>query len=203
MASNYKIVDISQIKKIPSQTEVPVTRGHPTQRSLCADNPQNRDILKMMEALKGMWEIIGDDKFQSCVNNLFPDNYPGIQKLNELKKELTELVIRFDTNPQNYTKQDFDHLMKVICKALIHIYALLEKWGDLRSTDPDVLKIDASFDDHIEWQPQVGTLTEVDMRKQENLPDENSPNERAVARVGNIREYIENRLTWITEKDLK
>lgn len=202
MASNYKIVDISQIKKIPSQTEVPVTRGHPTQRSLCADNPQNRDILKKMEALKGMWEIIDSDKFQNCVNNLFPKDYVGIVGIKEIKKELTELLIRFDTNPQNYTKEDFDHLMKVICGGLVHIYTVLAAWGNLQSTDEDVLKI-KMYEDHIEWQPQVGTLTKVDMRKQENLPDPDDKNERAVAKIGNIREYIENRLTWITEKDLK
>lgn len=200
MASNYKIVDISQIKKIPSQTEVPVTRGHPTQRSLCADNPQNRDILKKMEALKGMWEIIGDDKFQNCVESLFPKDYPGIEKLKDLKKELTELVIRFDTNPQNYTKQDFDHLMKVICKALIHIYALLEKWGNLVSTDEEVLKIDMSHDDRIEWQPQVGDMSKCDKKTNEATDPEN---EKKIAKIGNIREYIENRLTWITEQDLK
>ena len=202
MVSDYKIIDISQIQKIPSQTEVPVTRGHSTQRSLCANDPCNMDIVKKMETLKGLWEVIGDDKFQKCVDSLFEGDYKEIEKLKQLKKELTELLIRFDTNPQNYTKTDFDHLMKVISQALIHIYKVLEMWGDLRSTDEDVLKIQ-KFEDRIEWQPQVGTLTAVDMKKQESLPAPTNANEKGIAKVGNLREYIENRLTWITEQDLK
>lgn len=199
MDSNYKIVDISKIKKIPSQTEVPATRGRPTQRSLCVENPQNRDIIKKMEALKGMWEIIGSDKFQKCVNNLFPEDYVGIIGVDKIKQELTELLIRFDTNPQNYTKQDFDHLMKVICGGLVHIYTVLAAWGNLQSTDADVLKI-KMYEDHIEWQPQVGDMNKCDEKTNEATDPEN---EKKIAKIGNIREYIENRLTWITEKDLK
>lgn len=194
MASDYKIIDISQIQKIPSQTEVPVTRGHLTQRSLCANDPCNRDIVKKMETLKGLWEVIGDDKFQKCVDSLFEGDYKEIEKLKQLKKELTELLIRFDTNPQNYTKTDFDHLMKVISQALIHIYKVLEMWGDLRSTDEDVLKIQ-KFEDRIEWQPQVGTL-ETD-KEEWNWK---KGDDKKIAKIDDIRNYINNKLTWIVRE---
>lgn len=147
-----------------------------------------------METLKGLWEVIGDDKFQKCVDSLFEGDYKEIEKLKQLKKELTELLIRFDTNPQNYTKTDFDHLMKVISQALIHIYKVLEMWGDLRSTDEDVLKIQ-KFEDRIEWQPQVGTL-ETD-KEEWNWK---KGDDKKIAKIDDIRNYINNKLTWIVRE---
>lgn len=186
-----KIVDVSGIVPIRSQTERPVTQGPPTQRSLCAESPANRDLVKKIGALKGMWEIIDSSQFQQCVDDLFQDDYPVLNTLKQLKKELTELLIRFDTNPQNYTKTDFTHLMAVLCRSLLFIYKTMEMWGNLKSTDEDVLKIE-KFDDHIEWQPQVGTLEtdkdELDWKKEDR---------KKIAKIDDIRNYISNKLTWI------
>lgn len=192
LPESTKVIDVSGIVPIRSQTEVPVTQGYTTKRSLCAESPANKDLVKKIGSLKGMWEIVGSDQFQKCVDDLFQENYPVLEDFTTLKKELTELLIRFDTNPQNYTKTDFDHLIATLCRALLFIYRTLAMWGNLQSTDEDVLKIE-KFDDHIEWQPQVGVL-------QDDHENWKEGDDKKVAKIDDIRNYINNKLTWIVKK---
>ena len=187
-----KIVNTSEIKKVKSQLEVPPKFGFSTPRSLCSHDPDNQEIVKKLNALKGVWEVIGDDKFDKCVQNLFGDDFKGLE-IDELKKELTELVIRFDTSPRNLTKTDYDHLMRVLCAALLHLYTT-SAWDsvNLTSSNEDVLTIEKNGDG-AEWQPHVGNLA-VETTQHEAM---NQQNEKQLATVGNIRDYINNRLSWI------
>jgi hypothetical protein len=49
-------------------------------------------------------------------------NLPETKTLNELLTNLCELMIRFDGCVKDYQKSDYEHLVKTITNALIHLY---------------------------------------------------------------------------------
>lgn len=106
-------IDVSKIIKIPSNTEIPVHNNHiKTERPLCTNFPENDLVIDKLEAIK----------VKQCSSDLFDREYKVIENIDELKKLLSELLIRFDTNPQNYTKKDFGFLLKIIYQSLLHLY---------------------------------------------------------------------------------
>ena len=50
------------------------------------------------------------------------ENLPETETLNELLSNLCELMIRFDGCVKDYQKSDYEHLIKTITNALIHLY---------------------------------------------------------------------------------
>lgn len=125
--------------------------------------------------------------------NVDLEKFAGANTIEELESLLKELVARFDTSPRNLTKTDYDHLMRVLCAALLHLYTT-SAWGsvNLTSSNEDVLTIEKNGDG-AEWQPHVGNLA-VETTNHESM---NQQNEKQLATVGNIRDYINNRLSWI------
>lgn len=112
-----QVLDVSKVKIIPSDTEIPVYNNSiQTERALCTEFPQNKEILHRLEAIFNPLNVT------ECSDDLFKDDYETIVKIEDLKKALSELLIRFDTNPQNYTKKDYFYLMGLIYKALLHLY---------------------------------------------------------------------------------
>jgi len=53
---------------------------------------------------------------------LFKGDYKTIKNIEDLKKALSELLVRFDTSPENYTKADYSYLMKILYKSLLYLY---------------------------------------------------------------------------------
>lgn len=93
------MIDISKIKKATGQTEASVyMTGNETNRSLDTSSLQNSNL-------------------NFDYKKVSPE---------EMKKALDELVIRFDTAPQFYTKQDFSHLIWCITQ----LYAFSGGSGD-------------------------------------------------------------------------
>ena len=143
-------IDVSKIIPIPSDTEIPV-HDNPihTKRPLCANFPENSIILDKTEAIKVITDISEDlerkeekecikeiptyiDKLQAvfdplnveeCKSDLFESReIKPIETIEDLKKFLSELLIRFDTSPSNYQKSDYMFLITLLYKSLIHLY---------------------------------------------------------------------------------
>lgn len=159
------IIDVGKIKVLPSQQEIPVHNNQfPTKRAYCDNIPQNSTVVDKLEAIKIITELDQDletkpieqcpiqnyiEDLQAvfnplnvteCNTNLFDDNkYTVIQTTEELKKLLSEILIRFDTNPKNYQKNDFDRLIILLYRSLLFLYenhplgVITDKWLDPHS----------------------------------------------------------------------
>ena len=129
-------LDVSKIVIIPSDEEISV-HDNPiqTQRPLCTEFPENMEVLNKLEAVFNPLNVT------KCSDDLFKDDYETIVKIEDLKKALSELLIRFDTAPGNYTKKDYSYLMGVIYKALLHLYeinplsVIINDWSDTPRED--------------------------------------------------------------------
>lgn len=108
-----QVLDVSKIQIIPSDTEIPV-HDNPiqTKRPLCTNFPENSIILDKLEGIN----------VTECGSDLFIKEYKVIDNIEDLKKYLSELIIRFDTDPKYLNKHDFQYLMTTIYKTLLHLY---------------------------------------------------------------------------------
>lgn len=56
------------------------------------------------------------------INSIIPEDIELIDNLNDLLKYLSEVIIRFDTNPNYYTQKDYRFLIQMLLKSLIFLY---------------------------------------------------------------------------------
>lgn len=86
------------------------------------------------------------------------NNLPKTENLNDLLKDLCELMIRFDGCVRDYQKSDYEHLIKTITNSLIKLYTTSQQIIDLEyvihfigiadlNTDPlqDALSLNHSY----------------------------------------------------------
>lgn len=221
----YKELNISNIRQISSDTEIPIHNNpSTTQRSLCTNFPENEIILDKIEAIKVITEISEDlnqeepscnipqyieslqgilsqTQIEACDSNLFDnEQYSLIENIDDLKKYLSELVIRFDTNPKNYTKSDIYVLLKVLYGSLIHLYEIQEEFIkditvndktvpksnhisslEIGTDDPNHIIIETSQTGNINIKANVGNMNTVSNK---------------LATINDIRNYITNKLSW-------
>lgn len=190
-----QVLDISKIKIIPSDTEIPVHNNDiQTKRALCSNFPENSVILDNTEQIVKVITDIQDDLEQSeenCIENIptyiedlqavfnplnveecQPDlfengEYTVIDNVKELQRLLSELLMRFDTSPKNYTKEDYLYLLTVLYKSLLFIYKKETK----RLSIGDNLKKVAYCNDHfLELKNQVATEEIVLENQSTTLP---------------------------------
>lgn len=111
-------VDIICSSEVPSDIEIPVRSPNgPTRRALCAEFPENKTILPKLEALFNSPDV------PECSFDLFKDDdYSVIDNIEDLKKIMSQVLIRFDTDPKHYTKSDYKYLLALLYKSLIYIY---------------------------------------------------------------------------------
>jgi hypothetical protein len=76
---------------------------------------------------------------QSCFN---PHALPNIETVSELASELCNVLQRFDTCPEFYTKEDYEALLNTINGALFHLYV---KMSQMRQQDAPVFAGEASL----------------------------------------------------------
>lgn len=174
---------------LTTDLERPSTKGLQTNRGLSVDLPYNKGMLsklsKIVDSVQGT-ETFFDDKFEV------------IEDVNELKKLLSEVLIRFDTNPQYYTKKDYGLLLSILYRTLLYLYSV----SQISSDNEDVLVVDITEDEGAVLRPQLGELEEA--HEQEDADGNitisgttHSNNEKRIATIGDIRNYINNKLTWI------
>lgn len=194
-----QIIDVSKIVIIPSDTEIPV-HNNPiqTKRPLCANFPENGIILDKLEAVFNPLNI------QECTSDLFKGDYETISHIEELKKVLSGLLMRFDTNPKNYTKEDYSYLMGLLYKSLLHLYeinpisVIINEWDEIPRTDrvPSEKLIVDKIEDLIS---DIGADIYVTNEKL----DEEISNRASADQVlyGNLDQEISNRQTEISRVD--
>lgn len=95
------------------QTESPSTKGIETYRNLSTDVKSNCNLNAQYQTVK-IENVEG-----GCFDK---DNLPEITSLDELLNALCEVMIRFDTAPSNYLKDDYTFVIKTLSNALIHLY---------------------------------------------------------------------------------
>lgn len=186
---DLEVLDTSSIKIISSDVERPANKGFQTQRGFCVDLPYNKDMLNKLQAIV---EKIDCDK------TFFDQPFDVIDNVDELKKVMTEVLIRFDTSPDFYTKSDYGLLLTVLYKTLFYLYRVL----NLSSDNDDVLIVDNSGEEGVVLRPQLGELDEKHESEDSNgniqvTGTQYENNEKRIATIGDIRNYINNKLTWI------
>ena len=107
------MADIRQIQVIPSQIERTAGNGGVTLRGTSANLSYNRNLLQKLQA------IVNKDWTQD--DSLFDDGQLPVVTIEELQKLLTQVVIRFDNDPNYYTKRDYYYLIWYLCESLIYI----------------------------------------------------------------------------------
>jgi hypothetical protein len=87
-----------------------------TNISTNTNSPSNNDILPLYETI----DVIPDITPGS--GSVFNGPLPKITSLDELLKYLSEIMIRFNTNPNYYIQDDFSLLIKTLSNSLIFLY---------------------------------------------------------------------------------
>jgi len=101
-------------------TDIPVyDNAVPTDLSLNTNSPSNNDVLGSYESVNAIPSITPGS------GSLFPSDptlLPQINSLFELLQYLSEVMMRFNSDPNYYMQDDFAILVKTITNALIHLY---------------------------------------------------------------------------------
>ena len=98
----------NKIINTPSDIERSATDGPVTRRSLYTNTAQNRNLpTKLQLAVNG--SFAGQTKF---------DEFVQFESIEQLHQALSELIIRFDTRPDYYTKKDYQLLIGVLVGGL-------------------------------------------------------------------------------------
>lgn len=184
-----EVLDVSKIKVIKSDIERPANKGFQTQRGLCVDLPYNKDMLNKLQAIVNNID---------CDKTFFDKPFDVIDDVEELKALMSEILIRFDTSPDFYTKSDYGLLLTVLYKTLFYLYGAL----NLSSSNEDVLVVNNTGSTGAILEPQIGKLGGVEEYEDENgvlqpVQADHANNEKRIATIGDIRNYINNKLTWI------
>ena len=125
--------------RVPSDVERPASEGIITRRTLDTNSVQNQKALNFLQA------IVDKD----YATDLEFDDLPEIGR-EDIVALLSQLIIRFDTKPDYYTKKDYQLLIGVLTGALTYLYnnsgsesdiaELLERLESLQSELNDLKK---------------------------------------------------------------
>lgn len=102
---------MAKVINVPYDIERSAPDGKVTRRSLDTTSSKNQSLPRRMQA------VVDDAYKQSTVFA----QYPTISSKEELDQLLAQLLIRFDTRPEYYTKKDYQLLISVLCGALDYI----------------------------------------------------------------------------------
>lgn len=107
------MADLSQIQIIPAQVERPATSGDTTLRGGYTNLSYNQNLLKRLNA-------VVDKEFKGDLN-FFDDESRPVPSIEYLQQLLSQVVIRFDNDPDYYTKRDYYYLIWYLCQSLIYL----------------------------------------------------------------------------------
>lgn len=99
--------NIKQIQVIPSQIDRPSSTGNGTVRGTYTNLPYNKNLLSRLHAIMDK-EFTGD-------LNMFDDENSAVPNREYLEQLLSQVVIRFDNDPNYYTKRDYYYLIWYLC----------------------------------------------------------------------------------------
>lgn len=154
-----------------------VTNCAPTCRNLSTDSTSNCCVNQNIQ------NIQLDNVSGSCFDK---ENLPEIENLDLLLDALCEVMIRFDTDPKHYLKDDYFALIKTMANSLIHLYltdklhdeSILELQTQLGLVDTQVFALKSDVD-------KIKTdLEEVSDSLDDHINDFNNPHKVTKAQVG-------------------
>ena len=176
-----------------------------TNRNLCGDSIENMKVLSKLEGIKIIQDIKDqldqdnlDPQFikknfkvlnhlkttclQQCDSTLLDKEYPSIKDPEELRRLMSEVLIRFDTSPSNYMQDDYLALLKVVL-SLFNFIA--DPVASITTDTPDQLSI-----------KKEKTLATINLNVANDLSDNTTTEDKKVATVEQIRKFINNKLEW-------
>lgn len=133
-----------KFKAIPSEIVTSASTGTTLVRGTSANLPYNQSLLKRLQA------IVADSSYDG---NFFDDDVLQAPSLEDLQKLLTQVIIRFDNDPNYYTKRDYYHLIWYLCQSLLYLAEggtsesdLSEIYTQIRQLTDHIDGIDLQFD---------------------------------------------------------
>jgi hypothetical protein len=102
------------------QTATPSNDGVLTVRTLNTASPSNRNLLNTYNITPFQTIPIVPVKQGTCFNGITDDYL--INSKDELFIYLCNILIRFDTNPNFYQKEDYEALLRLLVGSLLHLY---------------------------------------------------------------------------------
>jgi hypothetical protein len=101
-----------KFKPVPYDIVTSASTGKMTVRGTDANAPYNSNLLNRLQAIVT----------SSADNNMFNEDIDfGDFSLANLQELLTQVVIRFDNDPNYYTKRDYQYLIWYLCKSLKYL----------------------------------------------------------------------------------
>lgn len=176
-----------------------------TNRSLCGDSIENMKVLSKIDGIKIIQDIKDqldqntlDKEFikknfkvlnhlkttclKQCDSTLLEKEYPSIKDSEELRKLMSEVLIRFDTSPSNYMQDDYFALLKVVLSLFNFI------------ADP-ILSLTTDTPEQITVVKDKTKAT-INLNVAQNLDDNSITENKKVATVEQIRNFINSKLEW-------
>lgn len=109
-----EVLQIPNVVTVKHEVERWPDKHRPVLRTLCANFPGNKDLLDKLEAVV--------DSLHICSDSLFEGSYQVITDVEDVKRLLTEVIIRFDTDPDFYHKEDYQLLISLLYRSLLYLY---------------------------------------------------------------------------------
>lgn len=176
-----------------------------TNRNLCGNSIENMKVLSKIDGIKIIQDIkdqIDQDNLdpqfikknfkvlnhlktaclEQCDSTLLDKEYPSIKDPEELRRLMSEVLIRFDTSPSNYMQDDYFALLKVVL-SLFNIIA-----------DP-VVSIVTDTPDQLSIKKEKSVAT-INLNVANDLDDNTTTEDKKIATVEQIRKFINNKLEW-------
>lgn len=101
-----------KFKPVPYDIVTSASTGRMTVRGTDANAPYNSNLLNRLQAIVS----------SSADNNMFNEEVDfGDFSLENLQELLTQVAIRFDNDPNYYTKRDYQYLIWYLCKSLKYL----------------------------------------------------------------------------------
>lgn len=101
-----------KFKPVPYDIVTSASTGRMTVRGTDANAPYNSNLLNRLQAIVT----------SSADNNMFNEEVDfGDFSLENLQQLLTQVAIRFDNDPNYYTKRDYQYLIWYLCKSLKYL----------------------------------------------------------------------------------
>lgn len=126
--------NIKQIQVIPSQIDRPSSTGNGTVRGTYTNLPYNKNLLSRLHAIMDK-EFTGD-------LNMFDDENLAVPNREYLEQLLSQVVIRFDNDPNYYTKRDYYYLIWYLCQNLVYLH----ENSNLSELEDDIKQLAARVD---------------------------------------------------------
>lgn len=179
-----------KFKPVPYDVVTSASTGRMTVRGTDANAPYNSNLLNRLQAIVS----------SSADNNMFNEEVDfGDFSLENLQELLTQVAIRFDNDPNYYTKRDYQYLIWYLCKSLKYLEnndVTKEDFDDIQKSAEELLaKIEA-------LEIETDDLKDSDLKILEDI--DNLKNNQQVLEAGDSIEIDkDNKINAIISEDIQ